>query len=1033
MRILEYRPGDAPLLARLWNASDEGWPAGLVRFRPKTAAEWREWEAHTRSLGRYVAFDQHRAVGFVRLLEWVESPDATYVQWLNVEPSYHGRGIGKALLLKAMERTIVLGYPRVDLHTWPGNDKAMRLYKRTGYMWVPGTHAYLQNYLPLLLAYGPARSFLATHAWYETMQRDLSRDADEDKVRGIDAFVYRFRAGRRRIEAAIDRAARGVMAFEDDGMRTEAWLPDGLLVEGLPCTIRWSVRNKTRSDVSVSIHAGAPEGVVVEDPKPFVLPPRSTRELSAPVSIRDSFPDTPEDWASPSIDSSVAFGGRTIPLRSGFRPKTALKVSWEDAVPRLAAPGTQTVRVVLRNQAGRPLRGDLRIEGESLHIEPERIRLALAKGRSRTVRLRVANDRGESRAAHVRFRFTSRDLRTVNTLVLPSFAPAGSVAYAHEDDWVLAARAWRLVSEGLGATAAVSLADGTKLFEAEIVPGPPYWPSEAMLHRWMGRIASGDAELVRTFESRRRRGLVVEQRWRILAERILELRAAVENRGPDELSSGLAISFEKRRDFAAITLPMEHGPVTEAGIEQEWPDIRHDIPLERLLREGWLHFADDRGGYGIVWPRGVPREIEMTPWSAPIVYIPSRRLPVGGRHEVDPILIVVTPDWREVRDTWAASSGRTPASSTPSVGAIHAILEPSVLLASPSAEGRAVLRNPRRRPASGTVRLESVAGVRATLTPSSVRRLDLDRAFASRVRVRASGPPGIVSMRLALDDWKGTWRWDLPVVVSDGRGSIRMAGPVASRSVDNGLLAFSGSVTHGAALTSLRSGGHEYLLSSYPNPGSFAWFRPFFGGVQPFVFQEEWPGNLYRERFRCREVRVGTWRGLRLATKASRSSLPAGVRVTADYVTRPGSPLVAAILDVQNLSRERQSFTAGFWSFLRFDRKGRCGVEFDRLRARDWTNPSGLGWSLADAGFAVFRARRAPRTLALSAADPARLEVFNLRGHGYHGLVQNEFALPPDEAATTIASFALVPHDRAPAYRVLRGLTRGSFEATRPR
>jgi len=125
--------------------------------------------------------------------------------------------------------------------------------------------------------------------------------------------------------------------------------------------------------------------------------------------------------------------------------------------------------------------------------------------------------------------------------------------------------------------------------------------------------------------------------------------------------------------------------------------------------------------------------------------------------------------------------------------------------------------------------------------------------------------------------------------------------------------------------------------------------------------------------------------------------------------------------------------SAGFWSFLRFDRKGRCGVEFDRLRARDWTNPSGLGWSLADAGFAVFRARRAPRTLALSAADPARLEVFNLRGHGYHGLVQNEFALPPDEAATTIASFALVPHDRAPAYRVLRGLTRGSFEATRPR
>ncbi len=1031
MRIVEYRASHAPLLARLWNASDAGWPPGLVRFRPKTAGEWRDWEARTRSIGRFVAFEGRRAVGFVRLLEWVESPDATYVQWLNVEPAYHGRGIGKQLLRKAMERTIALGFPRVDLHTWPGNDKAVPLYKRMGYMWVPLSHAYLQNYVPLLLSYEPAKSFFAAHDWYETFERDLSRDFDGDKVRGTDAFVYRFHAGRRRIEIAIDREARGVMAFEDDDVRAEAWIPDGKLIEGLTGTIHWSVRNKTRSDVSVSIRADGAGGVQVETPTPFVVGPRSARDLTAGVTIRDSFPDTPESWASPTIESTIQVAGRTIPLKSGFRPKAALKVSWEDDAPRIATPGRRDMRVVLRNQATRPLRGDLLIEGEDLQVEPARLRITLGKGGTRTIRLRIRNEREEGRAAHVRVRFTSPDVQTVNTLVLPCIGLAGCVAYANEDDWVLASPGFRFVSEGLGATGTLTLQDGTKLFESEVDPGPPYWPSDGMLHRWTGRMAPGEPGLIRTFHSRHRPGLVVEQRWRALGERTLELRAALENHGPNAWSSGLVIYVEKRREFAAITFPTEHGPVTEAGIEWDWPDMRQDVPLDRLLTEGWIHVADDRGGYGIVWPRGIPRDLEMTPWSAPIVYLPAATVPAGGRRETEPMLFVISRDWREVRDVWAAARGERPELASPSIGSVHATIDPPVLLASPAGEARVVLRNPRRRPVSGKLHVESEERLRSAIAPASVRSLDLDRPFTSTVHVRSRSRPGVVPAQVVLDDWKGAWRWDLPVVISDGRGSIRAGGPASSRRVDNGSLTFTGSSVHGAALISLRTGPHEYLLSSYPKPRSFSWFRPFFGGVQPIVYQEDWPGNLYQERFRVAPARRGTWRGIRFAARAAKSALPAGVRVAVDYVTRPGSPLVAALLEVRNGTRERQSFTAGFWAFLGLDGKGRCGVRFDRLRARDWSNPSGLGWSLADGGFAVFRAARAPRAIALCAANPARLEVFNVPGQGYHGVVQDDLDMKSGETSTTIVSLALTAPDDALSYRPLRGLTPASFRATR--
>ena len=43
-------------------------------------------------------------------------------------------------------------YPaRRHLDTWPGNIKAVPLYKKTGYFWVPETDVHMENYVPLLL------------------------------------------------------------------------------------------------------------------------------------------------------------------------------------------------------------------------------------------------------------------------------------------------------------------------------------------------------------------------------------------------------------------------------------------------------------------------------------------------------------------------------------------------------------------------------------------------------------------------------------------------------------------------------------------------------------------------------------------------------------------------------------------------------------------------------------------------------------------------------------------------------------------
>lgn len=1033
MRLVEYRPRHAPLLAELWNESDSAWPAGLVRLRPKTSAQWKEWEARIDALGRFIAFDGDQPVGYVRMFEWFDSPDAAYVQFLNVHPTYHGKGIGKALLGKALERTIDLGYPRVDLHTWPGNDKAMPLYKRTGYMWVPGSHAYLQNYLPLILRYEPARSFFARADWYATLKRDLTRDHDRDRVRGIDAFVYRFEDGRRKLEAVIDRAARGIMAFDDPDVRVEAWIPDGSLVEGLPGSIHWFVRNKGKAPVSVVIEAKGEGDIRIRNPKPFPLRAGASRELSGTVRVPVGYRDAPEGWASPAVDTTFVVGGRVLRLRSGFRPKTLVGLDWEEDAPTIPAPGRRTLHLVVRNQTPRPLRGTLRLVGDGLRVTPSRVSLRLPKQGVRRLSVRLENRHGTSRAVPLQLKFSSGRDHAEKALTVPCLTPGGLVGYADRDEWILASPHLRLVSKAVAGTAAAYSPAGKKLFEAGVFAGQPIIPNDAWQNRWAGSISKdshGIPEIVRTFRSRKRAGLVLEQRWRLVGDRLLECRTAMENQGSTAWTACLALDVNRSIESAIATIPTAHGPVTEAMIDMEWPDERQDVPLGRLLQEGWIHTGDGERGYGVVWGSSAPKEVELTGWNAPLSLSPEVRLAPRDRKEFPSTWFLATRDWREVRSLWAHLAGRTASAAEATSGAVHVDTRPRLALAFPAAELRATVRSHRQRPTGGTLRLEVPPGVRARPGRWNVSRVDLDADFRVRSRLVARRPV-VGRAQFVLEDERNVQTWEVPVFGGPSRGSMRWSGPTSHRRIDNGLLSFEAAPAHAASLVSLRSAGHEYLVSSFPKAGSFAWFRPFYGGISPSVYQEDWPGDLFRERFRIGEARRGAWRGLRLSTRARKSSLPSGVRIAVDYLTRPGIPLLVTVLEVANRSSEREEFTAGFWSFLGYDGKAGSEVTFERLRDRSWKSTAQVGWSLADGGFAVFRAPRAPRSVALVAAAPADLEVFALRGLGHHGSITGELDLGPGEVGTVIGALAIVPPETASGYRNLRHLDLRALAGTR--
>jgi GNAT superfamily N-acetyltransferase len=60
--------------------------------------------------------------------------DAARVRWFIVDPRFHNRGVGGALLEEAIRFCDEVGHAKVFLYTFEGLDQARRLYERHGFV-----------------------------------------------------------------------------------------------------------------------------------------------------------------------------------------------------------------------------------------------------------------------------------------------------------------------------------------------------------------------------------------------------------------------------------------------------------------------------------------------------------------------------------------------------------------------------------------------------------------------------------------------------------------------------------------------------------------------------------------------------------------------------------------------------------------------------------------------------------------------------------------------------------------------------------
>lgn len=80
-----------------------------------------------------IAYVDDEMAGFFLYTTSTTNTDITWLNYLGVKSGYNGNGVGRGLLEKLDEETKERGFSRIELAVSRNNERAIRLYERSGY------------------------------------------------------------------------------------------------------------------------------------------------------------------------------------------------------------------------------------------------------------------------------------------------------------------------------------------------------------------------------------------------------------------------------------------------------------------------------------------------------------------------------------------------------------------------------------------------------------------------------------------------------------------------------------------------------------------------------------------------------------------------------------------------------------------------------------------------------------------------------------------------------------------------------------
>jgi ribosomal protein S18 acetylase RimI-like enzyme len=966
MKIVDYHEKFAKTLADMWNESEEGWPGGLTRGTPMTTQRVREDEKKFIRLGSYIVMEKSKAIGYVRVSPYHEEKEAAYVSWLNVIPEYHGKSYGRKLLCRSVECSCDHKLDRLDLHTWPGNIKALPAYKKTGFFWVPKSTVYMQNFIPMIMRFGPVKSYFKKHDWYHTFQRPIELTEDKVTVEGMNVFPHKWKEGKDEITVWIDNESRGITGFENKEMKVYAKLNRHDVLAGMNWKITWKVVNKTKRKMSCSLKATPPKGVSLRAEKKIEIPAGKSKEISTPLKVSLEAKERDEEEKADSVLTRMKINNQSFSLRTGLRTKQAIMISTDPEFISIIPGKEKEVYINLKNNLKRRTKGRIRLKADGLELDKTTAPFTIQKNKPSGITVRVraksARTKNYSIKAWAEFEGHRTKQKSINVRCLDFH---GAISDIEEDRLVMENEEIRLVARKKGGL--ISLADKASrdamARNIQFRIGPPFVPSELARLDWKMSAKNERSSTTGTISvvSQERKGLKVTLNIRMSSNNLVQIVPVLENRSRRKIAGKTQNTCFYWMGKDAVTIPTRHGIIHEEVIDDDFPDWMGDVPNKGYFGENWVHMGNPESGLGLIWDRGWVDEIEL---SARGVALTSDAIEIkpGEKRELPPLnFVVATYDWKTVRKWWLRlSEGQIELEKGPDtqrvfeVGTIpkHVVLEDKT-------EFKFRIRNLRNKRVDADVNLGFPKSLKASRTKFQAKKLSLENPLEESITIDGrKANLGVHFAKVKVSTPVYDYLEELPIVVIGRPGSVSVRQKKGRYLVDNGFLTLTVAPDFAGSLTSLKADGVEHLLSAYPKPDQLSWMRPWYGGIRPTALKDAWFGQLYDERFEGKKVTRGPWKGVGTTTSVRKYEKLRGLRISTEYMTRPNSNVVAVLQDFTNTGRSSLYFEGG------------CHVYFQVGGSKN---------NIAHFGRSGWRLRKYSKNTAFSISDNQAIVVSNPR------------------------------------------------------
>ncbi|WP_322922211.1 GNAT family N-acetyltransferase [Paenibacillus campi] len=919
IQIVEYEPRYAASIAEMWNASQESWGGDNALQTEQMILQEHHNSPH---LNIFLAVNGEQVIGYCSFSHYKEDAGALYIALLNVRPDYHGHKIGKRLVLRAVEETIKLGWPRVDLYTWSGNSKAVPAYKKAGFFWERREDVtHLINLIPSVLQTPAVQPYFAQLDWYNDSIREIVTEPDGHGENGFDYFTYEWRKDNVYLRMEYERTGRGLRLIETDDYMIQATIPKRhRLPFGTSYPIEYELINKTGKPLQVDIQARSNEQVAWSLHQSIDVQERETVHATFELNPIEEEQDPYQ--THPVVEAELLINGQAAVFKLGIEPRFPVRL-------KLHQP-EQTPFV------GKELEIELSLENEYDTEQTYRIcwqehRLLSFRERTLTMQVPAHGRQALTVKATVldygiwyesltieRAVMNNETVAQLTDSELPSTDASPSTHYVKvleqpislvlsgaqsvfggqtADGWVASNGAYHVHLNKL--TNAIHMYKGTEYGGMMFYPkfGLPY--DNAFKQDRAIRVSFHQQEALIRMEAEyelQSLQLRLKNIIQLHQNGIITQHYEVHNIAGQERTEPLFLKGKFELSLHNSILPYQNGYVDTAY----GPDASSsDYWLIENMTENWVFHRKKHNSWGITWPQ--ERILLRDHWHYALEH-PLGTLQAGETVSTPPLRIAggTWSDWQDFRAFALETSQTKPLQTEPPLEIVLNDGNPFIT----TEQAKLTVIERKNTVLNGTI---------IAVSPKRVERQQFDitaeqqlQTWNGSLSLSPATPGKLDMLQLLLDmDSYELKQQRLLIPVSDEPmiTSVRQTEQGDVHCVQNGVLEFKVSNRFAPVVFSLQHDGVEWIDSSFPEPGPKSWWNPWTGGLTVQLKGMSSASILKQPRsvsFTDITDSLGNhWYGVAIEMEITDHAIYKGLLLRQYYVTLPGAPVMASFVHVR--------------------------------------------------------------------------------------------------------------------------------------